>query len=265
MRSQHWGFDMRLLVSTIIATALGLGAAQAADMARPIYKAQPAPPPITIYNWSGLYIGGQAGGAFSRADWATDATLNGLFINNTHDKDNWIAGGQVGWRGQWGNWVLGVEGMWSATDLQTSESSTALANLGFPDRFRSTNIDQLYSVTGQIGYAWDRWLAYAKGGWAGASVELSTLNAISGVTSSVSGNASGWTAGGGVEYAFAPNWSFAVEYNYYDLTMGDKATIQTNDAAANYIDFDAQIHTIMGRLNYTFNWGKNPGPVMARY
>ena len=260
------GFDMRLLVSTaLIATALSFGAAQAADMRRPVYKAPPAPPPITIYNWSGLYIGGQAGGAFSRSDWATDATLGGLFDNNTHEKDNWVAGGQVGWRGQWGNWVLGVEGMWSATDLETTELSSALLALGVPERFRSTNIDQLYSVTGQIGYAWDRWLAYAKGGWAGASVELSTLNAISGVTSSISGNATGWTVGGGVEYAFAPNWSFAVEYNYYDLTMGDKGTTQTNGAAANYIDFDTQIHTIMGRVNYTFNWGKNPTPVMARY
>ena len=260
--ARNMGGYMRLLVSTIIATALGLGAAQAADMARPIYKAQPAPPPITIYNWSGLYIGGQAGGAFSSSDWATDSLLPGLFFNNTHDKDNWIAGGQVGLRGQWGNWVLGVEGMWSATDLQT----TTLTSLGVIDMTRTTNIDQLYSVTGQIGYAWDRWLAYAKGGWAGASVDLSTQDAIVGsATSSVSGNASGWTIGGGVEYAFAPSWSFAVEYNYYDLTMDDKSTLRSDGFPVSYIDHDTQIHTIMGRLNYTFNWGKNPGPVMARY
>jgi len=244
---------MRLLLSTTIMTAaLGLGAAHAADLARPVYKAPPAPPPVTIYNWSGFYVGGQAGGAFSRQDWATDSLLPGLFFNNTQDHDTWVAGGQVGLRGQWGNWVLGVEGTWSATDLQT----TTLTSFGPFDLTRTAKIDQIYSVTGQIGYAWDRWLAYAKGGWAGANVELSTRDALVGsATSSISGNANGWTVGGGVEYAFAPNWSFAVEYNYYDLTMGNKSTTRSDGFPVSYIDYDTQIHTVMARLNYTFNWG----------
>lgn len=250
------------LSTTALATILGLGAAQAADL-RPVYKAPPPPPPVTIYNWSGFYLGGQVGGAFSDSSWSTDATVNGVFVPVDHSKDNWIAGGQVGYRQQWGNWVLGVEGMWSATDLKTFEISSNLVNLGFPDRFRGTKIDQIYSVTGQVGYAWDRWLGYAKGGWAGASVDLSTLNGITGTTSSVSGNASGWTIGAGIEYAFAPNWSLAVEYNFYDLSMGDKFTTQTNGASATYTGFDTQVHTVMGRLNYTFNWAKSP--VVARY
>ena len=235
---------------------MGGGAAQAADISRPVYKAAPpAPPPITIYNWSGLYIGGQAGGAFSDSSWTGDATIPGLFSSNDHGKDNWVAGGQIGFRQQWGNWVLGVEGMWSATDLNTNNASAALANIGLPGQFRGTSIDQIYSVTGQIGYAWDRWLAYAKGGWAGANVELSSFDSFTGATSAVSGNASGWTAGAGLEYAFAPNWSFGVEYNYYDLSMGDKFAIQSNGAPTTYANYDTQIHTVMGRLNYTFNWG----------
>ncbi len=248
---------MRLLVSTaILATVLGFGAAQAADMQRPVYKAAPpAPPPVTIYNWSGLYVGGQAGGAFSDSSWNSDATIPGFFTSVDHGKDNWVAGGQIGFRQQWGNWVLGVEGMWSATDLKTFEVSPGLTSIGLPSQFRGTEIDQIYSVTGQIGYAWDRWLAYAKGGWAGANVELSSLDSITGATSAVSGNANGWTVGAGVEYAFAPNWSVAVEYNYYDLSMGDKFAIQSNGVPTTYANYDSQIHTVMGRLNYTFNWG----------
>ena len=61
--------------------------------------------------------------------------------------------------------------------------------------------------------------------------------------------------GGGAEYAFAPNWSFAVEYNYYDLTMGNKVATGTGGVPVNYIDYDTQIHTVMARLNYTFNTG----------
>ena len=104
----------------------------------------------------------------------------------SHDDTSWIAGGQIGYRWQTANWVFGIEGMWSGTDLKNNAPSQLLADAGFTNRFRGTEINSIYSVTGQVGYAWDRWLAYAKGGWAGAHVKLSTLNANISVASSVS-------------------------------------------------------------------------------
>lgn len=252
----------KLGLATLIAFLFAVPV-NAADIARPVYKA-PVAAPVQIYNWSGLYIGGQAGGAWSDSTWATDATNNTVFIPVDHSESSWMAGGQVGLRYQFtNNWVVGIEGMWSATDLKTFAVSQALVNAGLPNRFRGTDIDSLYSFTGQIGYAWDRWLVYVKGGWAGADVDLRTLNANNGVTSAVSDRADGWTLGGGIEYMFAPNWSFAIEYAYYDLDAGNQATTQTNGSTADFINFNTEIHTVVARLNYTFNWSK--GPVMAKY
>jgi outer membrane immunogenic protein len=235
-------------------------AAQAADIPRPVYKAPVVAP---VYNWSGFYLGGQAGGAFSDSTWATDATINNFFVTENHSKDSWIAGGQLGLRWQAGAWVFGVEGMWSAVDLNTNEASPGLAAINRPNRFRGTDISQLYSVTGQLGYAWDRFLLYGKGGWAGGEVDRSTLNANNGVSSAISQNASGWTVGAGAEWAFGNGWSFAVEYAYYDLDADSQRAVQSNGNQFTYGDFNTEIHTIVARLNYTFNWAKTP--VVAKY
>ena len=80
---------MRVLrIVTAIAATLATGAtAYAADIPRPVYKAPVAAP---VYNWSGFYLGGQAGGAFSDSTWATDATINGLFVTENHSESSWI-------------------------------------------------------------------------------------------------------------------------------------------------------------------------------
>jgi outer membrane immunogenic protein len=236
-------------------------AAQAADIPRPVYK---APVAVPMYNWSGLYVGGQAGWAFSDSTWDTNATNNAVFVTENHKENSWIAGGQLGLRWQFSNnWVIGVEGMWSGVDLNTNEVSPTLAATGSPNRFRGTDISSIYSVTGQLGYAWDRFMIYGKGGWAGGEVDRSTLNANNGVFSAISQNASGWTAGGGAEWAFGNGWSVAVEYAYYDLNAGSVEAVQSNGNQFTYGDIDSQIHTIVGRLNYTFNWSK--APVVAKY
>lgn len=238
--------------------------AQSAEL-RPAYKAPAVAPAPAVHNWSGFYLGGQVGGAFADSSWSTDATRGGVFVPVSHDDSSWIAGGQVGLRYQVSNWVFGIEGMWSGTDLENNAPSQLLADAGFANRFRGTDISSIYSVTGQIGYAWDRWLAYAKGGWAGAEVDLSTRNANNGIFSSTSFNAGGWTIGGGLEFAFGNGWSLAAEYGYYDLDAGAlHSAIQTNGDEAFYRDFETRIHTVVARLNYTFNWvGKRP--VVAKY
>ena len=71
------------------------------------------------------------------------------------------------------------------------------------------------SVTGRIGYGWDRFLGYVKGGGAWERDELTF--AFTGVIDYVSDTRSGWTIGIGGEYAFT-NWLTGfVEYDYYDF------------------------------------------------
>ncbi len=228
----------------------------AADMPvkAPVYKAPMVAP---VFSWTGFYIGGHVGGAWSTSTWETDATLVPLFDPVSHDASSFIGGGQVGFRYQFApNWVMGIEGRYSWTDLHNNELSQFLVNAGFPNRFRETHVKDIYAITGELGYAWDRWLVYAKGGWAGSRVDLSTRNANpGGASASVSGDATGFTVGAGVDYALWQNWNLGVEYAYYDLDMGNKPTTQSNGNPANFNNFETKIHSLVARLNYKFNWG----------
>ena len=99
--------------------------------------------------------------------------------------------------------------------------------------------------------------AYVKGGWAGADLHLSTLNANNGVSSSLSANANGWTVGAGPECAFGNGWSFGTEYAFYDLDAGTTPR-RSRMAHRTYGGFKTEVHTIVGRLNYTFSWSARP-------
>jgi outer membrane immunogenic protein len=69
--------------------------------------------------------------------------------------------------------------------------------------------------------ATERALFYVKGGdgWVGAN-EFTVINQTTGGTFSTSNsnNVGGWLAGAGIEYAFAPNWTAKVEYDFLGLS-----------------------------------------------
>ena len=102
--------------------------------------------------------------------------------------------------------VLGIEGDFDWTDLKGS-GHDSLANI------INTNTQWTSTVTGRIGAAFDRLLVYGKGGVAFAH-DNDSLNDTSGNTASASLTRTGWTAGAGLEYAFAPNWTAKIEYDY---------------------------------------------------
>ena len=70
----------------------------------------------------------------------------------------------------------------------------------------NTDVNWVSTLTGRVGLAFDRWLVYGKGGvaWANDSHDelLHAARQRRG-----DGDGIGWTAGAGVEYAFAPQWS----------------------------------------------------------
>src|SRR5262249_3488715 len=82
--------------------------------------------------------------------------------------------------------------------------------------------DLLTTVTGRIGYAQGKWLAYAKGDWAGADVELTLFDRATPVRAPSSGWVNGWTVGGGGEYAICKNLLLGVEYDYAELSKEDQ-------------------------------------------
>lgn len=250
--------------------ALGAAPVMAADI--PVKAARVAPVVAApVYNWTGFYIGGNVGGGWGRAEYLN--TANTTFFGDvapgqtfSHNTRGFIGGGQIGYNYQVGSFVLGLEAAFDYSDIKggVNPGLGGPPPLGMDDNFE-TRIRSLFLGTARVGYAWNNWLLYAKGGYAGGDVRVSVvdtagINQGSGASSSWR---NGWTIGGGVEYGITPNWTIAAEYNYVRLQAGG---YQLAGAAAPLTyTFDVatrDTHLATLRLNYKFDWG---GPVVARY
>jgi len=237
----HKGTMRRGLLALVAGVMVSSGA-MAADMSRPVYKAPPAGALPVSYDWTGFYVGGHVGYGWAQKDWR-----DAFGLNASSNADGFLGGGQVGFNYQIGQFVLGVEGDGSWTGIKGG--TTALgANI-------DNNVDWTSTLTGRAGIAFDRWLVYGKGGvaWAG---DRFTSNRYTPGPVEVTDTRIGWTVGAGVEYAFAPQWSAKLEYNYMDF--GTKAV---SFAPGTSTDIDQQVHAVKFGVNYKFGGGG----LLARY
>ena len=244
----------------LIAAAVSVcmtGAAAAADMAPRTYTKAPPLGPVAVDSWSGFYLGGQAGGAWLRAGESFINDAGALDPLRFDDASSFIGGGHAGLQGQWGSWVLGVEGTYNWTRLRETVPSI---NPGAP-RVRSLAIDDMASVVGKVGYTGGQWLVYVKGGWADLNIHPTSLNPATGVTSTGGGWKSGWTVGGGVDYQFSKNWIAGIDANYYTADFNGTQSFSSG-IPGQVVNSKAEIYAVTGRLSYLFNWGS---PVVARY
>ncbi|MGH9810701.1 MAG: outer membrane protein, partial [Terriglobia bacterium] len=162
-------------------------------------------------------------------------------------------GGQLGFNYQAGAWVLGVEWSAVAPNLDAREASPFFPTI---DVYR-TDVQWLTSVTGRLGYAQDRWLAYAKAGWAGAEVGLNLKDRFNLTRAAGDDWANGWTVGGGGEYALGGGFSLAVEYDYAGLDVDHWRVHCGKCSAPSFlatpiVDSGIAIQSVTARLNYRF-------------
>ena len=161
----------------------------------------------TVYDWTGLYIGAHAG--FTRG--TSSATLaDPTVATDNHGFTGATGGVQAGynWRLNSG-FLLGVEGDISFPNYLPSNhvvSSAATALSSAEERW-----DYVASLRARLGYTTGAFLFYATGGAAFAG-ERFLATPTGGNEEKVLHTRFGWTAGGGVEYAFAPHWSARLEY-----------------------------------------------------
>ena len=182
----------RILIAGVVGFVAG-GQAIAADlpMASPptapaYYKAAPLP-----FSWTGIYLGVNGGGDFGTV--TPGAALGGAAFNTT----GFLIGGTLGGNYQMGSFVIGLEGDGDYNSLNT----TIPGGGTFTSQWLAT-------VRGRAGWAWDRILFFGTGGAAFAPAAVTGLNSTT---------MTGWTAGGGIEYAFTPNWTAKAEYLYVDF------------------------------------------------
>jgi len=249
-----------LLTSALAAAAIVPFAyaplAQAADLPVPA-----GPPPVNyyrpaLYDWTGLYLGGNIGAAFMResgSQWSgapggVSVPIVGSFSNNPAGA---LGGGQVGFHYEFAPWVVGIEGAWSGA--VSMSSTTMVSAAGGSNVTLTNNLFWLASVTGRVGYAHDDLLFYVKGGGAWESVkylENLGLFGATGTQQTITDTRSGWTAGAGIEYGLTENFSAKVEYDFYDF-----GTQNYNFTLVTPLSISSQVHQVLAGINYRFTPG----------
>ena len=254
-------------------------------------------------NASPLLLGGAAVAAAAAA--ATGSGWRGT------GSSGFIGGGQLGYNYQFGSglggfgsaWLVGVE-----TDIQGvgASSGRSYLNSGAPLAAPfvagsavtgvtqvSKTLGYLGTVRGRVGFLFTpTLLVYGTGGLAYGNASSNTNLFQAGsppafgptftpawaAASSYSDTRTGWTAGGGVEWMFLPNWSAKLEYLYYDLGSINSSSGFSGSffnpalAPANgpfflngaWTSARFEGHIIRAGANYHFNWAA-PAPVLAKY
>jgi outer membrane immunogenic protein len=259
----------KIIFGAVAIFAVGAAPAFAADLPARTYTKAPAMVPPPMYDWSGFYIGLNGGGGSFHDCWS--ATNNGIAVLNPavpegcHNATGGTVGGQVGYRWQASSWVFGVEAQGNWANFKGSNPN-AIIPLFASDQ---TTVNSFGLFTGQVGYAINNVLFYAKGGAAVTDNKYNNIAlvavpgfAVGQAFSQATETRWGGVAGVGIEFGFAPNWSVAVEYDH--LFMGtNSATLNLLPLAAGLsgihnISQDVDVGTI--RVNYRFG-----GPVVAKY
>jgi outer membrane immunogenic protein len=254
----------KFLLGTIGLIAIGMSAtgvsisASAADLPPQTYSRAPAFI-APLYDWSGAYLGANGGWGSSHNCWDF-TTPGGAFIatEGCHDANGGTAGGQLGYRWQSNAMVFGIEAQGNWADLKGSNVS-----LLFPAFTNKTGINAFGLFTGQIGYAWDNVLLYAKGGAALTDTSHSVSAVVGDVLAGTTSDQTRWgaTVGAGLEYGISSNWTAGVEYDH--LFMGNRSVSFTDVAtgllfATDNVRQDVDLVTV--RVNY--RWG---GPAISKY
>jgi outer membrane immunogenic protein len=260
------------------------GQAFAADLPEQSHISLKAPPLEFSPIWPGFYFGGHAGGAWG--DTGTHDTFTYVGdpeFNGSLSSTGFIGGAQAGYNFQRGHFVFGLEGDLGYLGLKASKEAsfhedtcTAHYSDGSTRSYSGQYCDvnakyssssNLYGdLTGRLGYAMDRTLFYAKGGFAFLNADFKANyaggnctfdNGGCGGNSNVpstfnfghSGILTGWTIGAGAEYALSPSWSIKAEYQHFDFGSMSYAYSGTYQIPGNNYNSGHYTSTLNGKTN----------------
>ncbi len=271
-----------LLLRSVAISALLASPALAADL--PL-KA-PAVPVLAPPSWTGLYVGLNAGVDWAHSDPSTSASCVAApgfgisYFNCTEaaqasaagtgrmSSSGFTGGGQIGYNWQINSLVLGAEADFEAFHGKASRTTSGIYSTT-PTSFTvtsSVNATWLFTARARLGWALSNdVLLYGTGGL--ALTDLSATNSFTdgGIAPlmpavgnwTASKTQAGWTAGGGVEWAFAKNWSLKAEYLYvhFDAITASGVVKDSNGfgyGSAISTSTDLSAHIARGGINYRF-------------
>jgi outer membrane immunogenic protein len=212
----------RFIALAAVALFAFASVASAADL--PVKAAVYNAAPIVVDNWTGCYIGGNVGGAWSGKSYTAGPPGYWNDVgqsDGSHTSSGGAGGGQIGCDHQFANtWVIGVQGMWDAARLK---DDNPIPNFFVCcDARLDSDVRSFGTVTGRLGYLLNPTLLFSgKAGWGWVNERFTNTcpaqNACGGMVSVTRG---GFDAGLAMTWMFNPNWDLFVDYDH--MWLGSK-------------------------------------------
>jgi outer membrane immunogenic protein len=206
--------------------------------------------PAQAGNWSGIYLGGNAGGMWGTVDTTVASKSGAAFSPTVGSTESFspsgvFGGGQIGYNYQMSNLVFGLELAGDFTDFDKALSTT-------DSDIVTVNSDWNAAASLRAGYVFSYGaLVYLKGGYAMADLKHSWADGGSSASFSDSNTVNGWQAGAGYEYLISSDVSVGLEYTYADY--GSDTFTGTSGLITATHDVETKIQTVSARLNWHFN------------
>ena len=239
----------KVLMSVTVAVALGSTVYGGGDYV-------PAVTPVTVDEWSGPYIGLQAGYTWGDADVAYDVpAMTGNFthallnrrqtLTSDPDPDGFIGGIYAGYN--WllqDDWLIGIEGDWSFSSADDTAAITDPNGNTLPNV--TTKVEQNWDASLRLraGKVMGDYLPYVTAGIAWADLDVTLQGSSNSYTESMT--FTGWTIGAGLEMKINENLHGRIQYRYTDY--GDESGTINNIP----VKVDYNSHMVTVGLSYRF-------------
>jgi outer membrane immunogenic protein len=233
-----------------------------------------ASPATAQYNWTGWYVGVNAGGAWGDSDVATSSAL-GYFTSEdvasirrtgkgSVNPSGFTGGAQGGYNWQTGSVVLGLEADFEYLGQDATRNVGPIIYPGGGPTYsikQRLKTDNLFTLRPRVGWAANNLLFYISGGLAVSSVSTSFNFTDTFAAARASGSKTsikpGWTVGGGVEFGLTPSWTLRGEYLFVNMST---VTAHSSNLVAT-VPFtptpirhkgDLESHIVRAALNFKF-------------
>lgn len=262
--------DMKNTAAAAVAALVIGGTANASDIDRNKIVATPQIQKqftqyakASVYNWTGMYVGGHVGYGWGEHSFDTSLYHQGMVLPNSQvgfNSSGMIFGIQAGANRQFNNnIVLGIEAdvAYSTIKGNSGNAGPVTGLNGGSDGYYSsgTKFDGIATARARIGYAFDRLLPYATGGLAigHGKGAISNINGVTGEYTSGSEFTVGWTAGVGLEYAMENNISLKAEYLHTNFANASYWMSLPTPSSSTRMNDDAAFNTMKLGVNWKFN------------
>jgi outer membrane immunogenic protein len=192
-----------------------------------VFTAPPAFAPARVYNWTGVYIGANAGGGWGNPHWVS--TPDGY--NGNYRLSGGLLGGTIGYNLQANNssFVVGMEASLAWSSIKGTLPPNIVPEPGFnpitgapiliPTPIAcvpncEVSNPWLATVLLRLGYSFDWIMPYVT---AGVTIDRLEANVAGIPMGRQSANNLGWVVGAGVEMVISGPWTAKVEFLHADL------------------------------------------------